>query len=93
MNPSPEALQEMEDAQADRADITMDNLVSKLAGFLETLLKDNCGELCEEDCGDARRRSETFCPRPSGGIKTPHQKLHIKTPHATPDETVLKNST
>ena len=66
MNPSPEALQEMEDAQADRADITMDNLVFKLFEFLVTLLKDVCEDDYEEDCEDTRRRSKRFFPRPSG---------------------------
>ena len=77
VNPSPEALQEMKDAQEDRADTTMDNLVRKLSGFLETLLKDNCGDICEEDREDARRRSKTFCSRPSGVIKNSTSK----TPH------------
>ena len=64
LNPSPKALQEMQDAEADRADVSMDNLVSKLHEFLVTMLQDVCEDDYEDDCEDTRRRSRKILSPP-----------------------------
>ena len=60
-----EALQEIRDAQIDRADNTADNLAGKLHAFLLTMLQEVCDDDFEDDCEDTRRHSETFVPRSS----------------------------
>ena len=62
--PSLEALQEIRDAQIDRADNTADNLAGKLHAFLLTMLQEVCDDDFEDDCEDTRRHSE-FVPRSS----------------------------